>query len=124
MKNSYDFVCECGCDIEFASQKAEELDNFINAEAEQLANAKAEEKFNAQKDYYRHQIIKEINESNVIKKGAEISRSSPYIRENIVADGKRLSSSDFINDKYIHSILYEDIQLIYNDIYGKYGLQW
>jgi len=92
----------------------------VETKAEELAKEKAEELFNAQKEEYRLEVIKEINIAAVTAKRAEISRSSPYISENVTVNGKELHGCDFIPDTAIHDPLYDDVQLIYND----YSHEW
>lgn len=122
--NSFDFVYECGCDIELASEKARELDALIEKEAARLAKQKAGETIAAQKDELRLQIIKEINDSYIHNRSSEISRSSPYIYEKFVVKGKELNIWDFMNVVYRRNRLYEDAQLIYNDYCDEYQLMY
>ncbi|SFY08904.1 hypothetical protein SAMN04487832_1271, partial [Ruminococcus sp. XPD3002] len=50
MESSYEFVRQCGCEIEFVQQKAAELDKYIENEANKLAAEKAEIVLNENKE--------------------------------------------------------------------------
>ena len=81
MENSYRFVCECGCEIEFAGQKAAELDKYIENEANKLAAEKAEIVLNENKEQYQLDVLKQFQENDIRKEGVELSTSSPLITD-------------------------------------------
>ena len=93
----------------------------LNEKAIELAEEIAERTFNEKREEYRLQIIKEVDAANTIKKVAEISCSS-YVNEAIIVKGKKLCGCDYINDIYRRDPLYEDVQLIYNEITKEYQL--
>lgn len=79
MDNLFDFVCKCGCDIEFAKPKTEELEAIIDERVEKESQRLAEKKINDMKENFYVETVKKVNEENVRKEGEELSRSSPYI---------------------------------------------
>lgn len=115
-----DFVCSCGCDIEFVSQKAKELDNIIDAEAEKRANKKEEERFNAHKEAFQLEVLKQFQEEGIKNEGAELSSSSPLISEKYTVDGIELLPCDFIPDCVTIDPLYEENILVKN----QYSLEY
>lgn len=117
MEDLFEFVRKCGCDIEFVSQKTQELERLIGKMADERAEEISEKYFNAQKEEYRIEIIQEINAANIKVKAAEISRNSPYITETVFIDGKELHRADFIAETPGRYPLYEDVQLICNSNY-------
>ena len=56
-RSLFDFVYGCGCDIEFAFDKARELQNIIDEEAEKLAKEKEESLFNAHKEEFQLEVL-------------------------------------------------------------------
>ena len=58
--NTWDFVHSCGCDIEFVTQKAKELDKFIDDEAEKLAKEKEKSLFNAHKEEFQLEVLEQL----------------------------------------------------------------
>ncbi len=85
--NTWDFVHSCGCDIEFVTQKAKELDKFIDDEAVKRAKEKEDQLFNAHKEEYQLEVLKQFQEEGIKKEGAELSSSSPLISEKYTVDG-------------------------------------
>lgn len=118
--NPLDFVYSCGCDIEFVSQKAKELDNIIDAEAEKRAQKKEEERFNAHKEKFQLEVLKQFQEEGIKNEGAELSSSSPLISEKYTVDGVTLYASDYIPDSVAIDPIYEDNILVKN----QYSLEY
>ena len=122
MKSLFDFVYECCDDIEFANEKAKELEKIVNEMVEERAQYLAEKKFNDMKEKFHNETVREINEGNVRKKGEELSRSSPYISENIVVGDRKLCGCDFISTTLCQDSQYEDDKLILNDSQQEWQL--
>ena len=87
MENSYRFVCECGCEIEFAGQKAAELDKYIENEANKLAAEKAEIVLNENKEQYQLEVLKQFQEDGIKKEAMKLSSASPLISDTYNLNG-------------------------------------
>lgn len=118
----FDFVCDCGCDIEFAKPKAEELKAMMKEMAEKESQRLAEKKINDMKESFYVETVKKVNEENVRKEGEELSRSSPYISDNIIVGDKKLRGCDFISMTLCRDSQYEDAQLMFNDLNQEWQL--
>lgn len=118
--NTWDFVNSCGCDIELASQKAKELDKFIDAEAVNRAKEKEEQLFNAHKEEFQLEVLKQFQEEGIKKEGAQLASSSPLISDTYVIDGVELQPFDFVPDSVIIDPAYEDNILVKN----QYSLEF
>lgn len=118
--NTLDLVCEWGCDIEFASQKAKELDKLIDAKADKLAKEKEEQLFNAHKEAFQLEVLKQVQEEGIKNEGAELSSSSPLISEKYIVDGVTLYASDYIPDSVVIDPVYEDNILMKNQFSLEY----
>lgn len=129
-----DFVCSCGCDIEFVSQKAKELDNIIDAEAEERAKEKEELLFNAHKEAFQLEVLKQIQEERIKKDGVDLSTSSQLLSDMYTIDGVELRPCDFVPDSVATDPVYEDNILVknqysleyqeYNNKTGKRNFVW
>ena len=118
--NTWDFVNSCGCDIELASQKAKELDKFIDAEAVNRAKEKEEQLFNAHKEEFQLEVLKQFHEEGIKKEGAQLASSSPLISDTYVIDGVELQPFDFVPDSVIIDPAYENNILVKN----QYSLEF
>lgn len=118
--NTWDFVHSCGCDIEFVTQKAKELDKFIDDEAEKLAKEKEESLFNAHKEEFQLEVLEQLQKEGIRKAGMELSSTSPLISEKFTVNGVALHASDYIPDSVIIDPVYEDNILIKN----QYSLEY
>lgn len=118
--NSFDFVRKCGCDIEFAPYRAQELDKMIDAEATKRADEMVDERFTERKTEYQLEVLKQVQEEGIRKEGLKVSASSQLISETYTVDGIELNTSDFIPDSVQIDPLYEEKQLIKN----AYSLEW
>lgn len=116
----YDFVKSCGCEIEFASRKAEELEKYIELEAKKLSEPMAEELLQAKKEDLQLEVLKKVQEDGIHREGMRISTSSPLISETVIIDGQELHPTDFVPDSVYTDHLYEGNQLIKN----SYSLEW
>lgn len=94
----------------------------LEKKSEELAIEKADSHFNAKKEAYRLEVIMEIEAANSAKKVAEISRSSVYVSESIIVDGKELQGSDFVLDSLGREPLYSECQLIHSENRCEYQL--
>lgn len=121
-KSFDDLAFEKTYDIFDYNQLVDKHNEELEAKAAELAKKTAENMFNAQKEDLRLEVFKEINTDNITKKATEISRSSPYITETVVIDGKELSGNEFILNTFRSYPLYEDVQLIYNEYSQEYQL--
>ncbi len=118
--DTWEFVQSCGCNIEFVSQKAKELDKIIDTEAEKLSDRKAEERFNARKEEFQLEVLKQLQEEGIKKEGAELSASSPLISDTYNLDGVELHPYYYIPDSVPIAPPYEETELIKN----AYSLEW
>lgn len=118
--NSFDFVRKCGCDIEFAPYRAQELDKMIAAEATKRADEMVDERFTERKTEFQLEVLKQVQEEGIRKEGLKVSASSLLISETYTVDGIELNTSDFIPDSVQIDPLYEEKQLIKN----AYSLEW
>lgn len=119
-KSLFDFVYGCGCDIEFAFDKARELQNIIDEEAEKLAKEKEESLFTAHKEEFQLEVLEQLQKEGIRKAGMELSSTSPLISEKFTVNGVALHASDYIPDSVIIDPVYEDNILIKN----QYSLEW
>ncbi|SEH50550.1 hypothetical protein SAMN02910265_01053 [Ruminococcus flavefaciens] len=110
--SSFDFVCDCGCDVEYASQKARELDELIEKRADQKASINEEKRFNAHREEFQLEVLKLLQEEGIRKEGVELSSASPLISDTYIIDGVTLLSDDFIPDSVETDPLYEETSLI------------
>ncbi len=120
MKNLWDFVYECGCEIEFVSEKADELNVIINNEADKRANEIAEKKFNARKEDFMIDAIKQLQEEGIKKEGIKLSSASSLISETYSVGNVELMPSDFVPDTFETNQLYEENLLVKN----QYSLEY
>ena len=118
--NTLDFVCNCGCDIEFAGQKAKELNKLIDEEAEKRAKEKEEQLFNAHKEEYQLEVLRKFQEEGIKKEVAQLDSSFPLISDTYIIDGVTLYASDYIPDSVIIDPVYEDNILVKN----QYSLEY
>ena len=132
--NSFDFVYECGCDIELASEKARELDEMVYQKADKLAQEKVEQLFLAHKEEYQLAVLKQLQSEGIKEEGAKLSSASPLITETYMLNEVELLPDDFIPDSVDPDPLYEEITLIkspysleyqeVNNQTGKRKLAW
>lgn len=126
--NTWDFVHSCGCDIELLTQKAKELDKFIDDEAVKRAKEKEEQLVNAHKKEYQLEVLQQLQAEGIKKEGAELSSASPLISDTYIVDGVTLLPDDFIPDSVGTDPLYEETSLIkspysleYQEVNNKTG---
>lgn len=92
----------------------------LEAVSEKKATQKAAEMFDAVKADYRSQLIKEMEQANIVQRGAEISSASPFITENVIIDGRVLDRRMFIPTAPIRDSESEDIKLYYDDMHHNW----
>lgn len=119
-RSLFDFVYGCGCDIEFASDKARELQDIIDEEAEKLAKEKEESLFNAHKEEFQLEVLEQLQKEGIRKAGMELSSTSPLISEKFTVNGVALHASDYIPDSVVIDPVYEDNILIKNQFSLEY----
>lgn len=119
-RSLFDFVYGCGCDIEFAFDKARELQNIIDEEAEKLAKEKEESLFNAHKEEFQLEVLEQLQKEGIRKAGMELSSTSPLISEKFTVNGVALHASDYIPDSVVIDPVYEDNILIKNQFSLEY----
>ena len=111
-------TCDQDC-IELIEEYAKKN---IEKRATELANEKAEARFNTIKDEYRLNVIKEVNQASISEKGNKLSKSSPFVSDFVDVDGRRLYRTDFIPDTFRRDPPYSDQRLelnMYNNHWQK-----
>lgn len=111
-------TCDQDC-IELIEEYAKKN---IEKRATELANEKAEARFNTIKDEYRLNVIKEVNQASISEKGNELSKSSPFVSDFVDVDGRRLYRTDFIPDTFRRDPPYSEQRLelnMYNNHWQK-----
>lgn len=120
MESSYEFVRQCGCEIEFVQQKAAELDKYIENEANKLAAEKAEIVLNENKEQYQLEVLKQFQEDGIKKKAMKLSSASPLISDTYNLNGYEFFTDEFIPDSVVTDPIYENNILVKN----QYSLEY
>ena len=118
--DTWNFVHSCGCDIEFVSQKAKELDKIIDDEAEKRSIKKEEERFNAHKEEFQLEVLKQFQEEGIKKEGLNLSSASSLITDTYIINGIELYPKYYIPDSTLDAPLYEETILTKN----SYSLEY
>ena len=92
----------------------------VKSKAEEIANNLAEELFDSRKEQYKLDVIKQMHEEEINKKGLELTSSSPLISDTYTVDGVELQACDYIPDTVATAPLYEENLLIKN----QYSLEY
>lgn len=126
--DTWDFVYSCGCDIEFVSQQAKELDKIIENKADEIAQKKVEQLFLDKKEDFQLEVLKQFQEDGITNEGMKLSSASPLITDTYIVDGVTLLPDDFIPDSVGTDSLYEETSLIkspysleYQEVNNKTG---
>ena len=126
--DTWDFVYSCGCDIEFVSQQAKELDKIIENKADEIAQKKVEQLFLDKKEEFQLEVLKQFQEDGITNEGMKLSSASPLISDTYIVDGVTLLPDDFIPDSVGTDPLYEETSLIkspysleYQEVNNKTG---
>ncbi|MGN1087392.1 MAG: hypothetical protein ACI4Q5_10175 [Porcipelethomonas sp.] len=106
------------CDLDTIELIEKYNDKNVDARANQLADERAEERFNIIKENFRLEIVKEANEAFLTKKGNEILTASPFITQFVDLNGQRLFRQDFIPDTFKRDPQYSEPRLEYNPYNG------
>ncbi len=94
----------------------------VEKRADELSDTKAEARFNAIKDKFELNTIKKVEQAFLIKKGEQLSVSSPFVSDHVDVNGKRLFREDFIPSGLRRDSLYADRRLelnVYNGDWQK-----
>ena len=128
MFNTWDFVYSCGCDIEFVSQKSEELDKIIDTKSDEIAKEKSEKLFLARKEEFQLEVFKQFQEEGIKKEGMKLSSASALISDTYTIDGIEVFAEDYIPDSVETDPPYEETSLIkspysleYQEVNNKTG---
>lgn len=108
------------CDLDVIDLIKDFNDKNVEERSEQLAEEKAEAKFDQIKGDFRLATIKETNEAFLVKKGNTISTSSPFITEYVDVNGQRLFRQNFIPDTFKRDPQYSERQLVKNAYNGHW----
>ncbi|MBO5343637.1 MAG: hypothetical protein J6A57_04240 [Ruminococcus sp.] len=108
------------CDLDEIELIEEFAKKEIEKRSNEISDEKAEEKFNAKKDEFELQIIQKMNESFLIKKGEEISTSSPFVSDFVDVKGQRLYREDFVPYGLKRDPQYSDNHLELNGYNGHW----
>ena len=92
----------------------------VEKRADELSDTKAEARFNAIKDKFELDTIKKVEDAFLIKKGEQLSVSSPFVSDYVDVNGKRLFREDFIPSGLRHDPLYADRRLELNAYNGDW----
>lgn len=95
-------------------------DKELKERSVQLAKTMEEERFNAHKEEYQLEVLKQLQEDGIKKEGVELSSASPLISDTYVVDGIELQFCDFIPDSVATDPLYEDNILVKNQFSLEY----
>jgi len=98
----------------------EKHEREIEERSVQLAKTMEEERFNAHKEEYQLEVLKQLQAEGIKKEGAELTASSPLISDTYIVDGITLLPDDFIPDSVETDPLYEDSILVKN----QYSLEY
>ena len=118
--STWDFVFDCGCNIEFVTQKAEELDKLIDNKADEIAQKKEEQLFLAHKEEFQLEVLKQFQEEGIKKEGMKLSSASALISDTYTVDGVELLLSEYIPDSVATDSTYENNILVKN----QYSLEY
>lgn len=75
------------CDLDTIELIEKYNDKIVEERSNQLADKKAEARFNSMKEDLKLANMKEANEAFLVKKGNAISTSSPFITEYVDVNG-------------------------------------
>lgn len=92
----------------------------VEKRADELSDTKAEARFNAIKDKFELDTIKKVEETFLVKKGEQLSVSSPFVSDYVDVNGKRLFREDFIPSGLRRDSLYADRRLELNAYNGDW----
>ncbi len=92
----------------------------VKSKAEEIANNLAEELFDSRKEQYKLDVIKQMHEEEINKKGLELTSSSPLISDTYTVDGVELQACDYIPDTVATAPLYEETFLNKNEYSLEY----
>lgn len=108
------------CDLDTIELIEKYNDKTVEERSDQLADEKAEARFDSIKEDLKLASIKEANEAFLVKKGNAISTSSPFITEYVDVNGQRLFRQDFIPDTFKRDPQYSERQLVKNAYNGHW----
>lgn len=108
------------CDLDTIELIEKYNDKTVEERSDQLADEKAEARFDSIKEDLKLASIKEANEAFLVKKGNAISTSSPFITEYVDVNGQRLFRQDFIPDTFKRNPQYSERQLVKNAYNGHW----
>ncbi len=89
--STWNFVYDCGCDIEFVSQQAKELDKIIENKADEIAQKKVEQLFLDKKEEFQLEVLKQFQEDGIKNEGMKLSSASPLISDTYIVDSRSIS---------------------------------
>lgn len=92
----------------------------VEKRSEEIADTKAEARFNAIKGKFELDTIRKTKEAFLIKKGELLSVSSPFVSDYADLNGKRLFREDFIPSGLRRDPLYADRRLELNAYSGDW----
>ena len=120
MDKIQEFLYNWGIDVEFFRDAKLELQSIVSEEVEKLSSVKAEEKFNAQKEQYQLEILKQLQEERIRKEGKELFKASPLISDTYTINGVEVFPEDYIPNNTVTDSLYEETALIKNEYNLEY----
>lgn len=86
----------------------------LEKRAIKLAQEKEEERFNAHKEEYQLEVLRQFQEKGIKKEGGDLSSASPLMTDTYTLNGVELFTDDFIPDSVVTDLLYEDSILVKN----------
>ncbi len=108
------------CDLDEIERIEAFAEKNVEKRSEEIADTKAEARFNEIKDKFELDTIKKVEEAFLIKKGEQLSVSSPFVSDYVDVNGKRLFREDFIPSGLRRDSLYADCRLELNAYYGDW----
>ena len=92
----------------------------LEKRAIKLAQEKEEERFNAHKEEYQLEVLRQFQEEGIKKEGGDLSSASPLITDTYILNGVELFTDDFIPDTVETDPFYDGTALVKN----QYNLEY
>lgn len=108
------------CDLDTIELIEDFAKKNVEKRADELSNTKAEVRFNAIKDKFELDTIKKTEKTFLIKKGEQLSVSSPFVSDYRDVNVQRLYREDFVPSNLRRDPLYADCRLELNAYSGDW----
>ncbi len=99
----------------FERRKLEEAHQAeLEAKSDSLAEEKAEKRFQAKKEVFQIEVLKQLQAEGIKKEGLNLSSASPLITDTYLINDVELFTDDYIPESVVTDPNYEDNILVKN----------